>query len=57
MGQGGMAASAAAAELLTLTRTRKGPGFSLEIDMREILLAILVAPVLFALVWLVMALF
>lgn len=52
-----MAASAAAAELLTLTRTRKGPGFSLEIDMREILLAILVAPVIFVILWLAMALF
>ena len=57
MGQGGMAASAAAAELLTLTRTRKGPGFSWRPDMREVILAILVAPVLFVLLWLVMAMF
>ena len=57
MGQGGMAASAAAAELLTLTRTRKGPGFSWRLDMREVILAILVAPVLFVLLWLVMAMF
>ena len=52
-----MAASAAAAELLTLTRTRKGPGFSWRPDMREVILAILVAPVLFVLLWLAMALF
>lgn len=52
-----MAASAAAAELLTLTRTRKGPGFSWRLDMREVILAILVAPVLFVLLWLVMAMF
>ncbi len=52
-----MAASAAAAELLTLTRTRKGPGFSWRLDMREVILAILVAPVIFVILWLVMAMF
>jgi hypothetical protein len=43
-------------ETLNLTRTRKGPGFSWS-DMREVILAILVAPVLFVLLWLVMAMF
>jgi hypothetical protein len=57
MGQIGVAEGAAAAQLLTLTRTREGPGFSWRLDMREIVLAILVAPVLFVLLWLVMAMF
>lgn len=57
MGQIGVAASAAAAQLLTLTRTRKGPGFSWRLDMREVILAILVAPVIFVILWLAMAMF
>jgi hypothetical protein len=44
-------------ETLNLTRTRKGPGFSWRLDMREIVLAILIAPVIFVVLWLVMAMF
>jgi hypothetical protein len=57
MGQIGVAEGAAAAQLLTLTRTLAGPGFSWRLDMREIVLVILVAPVLFVLLWLAMAMF
>jgi hypothetical protein len=44
-------------ETLNLTRTRKGPGFLWRLNMREVILAILIAPVIFVVLWLVMAMF
>lgn len=57
MGQIGVAEGAAAAQFLTLTRTLAGPGFSWRLDMREVILAIVVAPVVLVILWLVMAMF